>query len=191
MKQLLELEHEQLRALGQQVLEMCLAYWSQVQAGKVWDPPDAKELDRQLRKALPEQPGDATAVLQQLRETVFAAQAHLAHPRFFGFVPSAGNFVSALGDLMVSVHNPFAGSWLEGAGAQTIERTVIEWLAKEVGFPFGSGGVFLSGGSIGNMTAIIAARDWKFNAGTWSRGAIYFWTPKHCGAKWKRMTVTG
>src|SRR5262249_16866771 len=146
---------------------------------KVWEPPDARALDSVLRKAMPEKPGDHAAILAQLRDTVFTAQAHLAHPRFFAFVPGPGNFVSALGDLLASVYNPFVGSWLEGAGPQTIERTVIEWLAKEAGMPFGAGGLFLSGGSISNLTAIIAAREWKFTAANWSQGAIYFSSETH------------
>ena len=180
---LLELGDEQLRVFAQEVMEMCLAHWRRVPEQPVWTPPDAKALDRALRKAIPEQPGERGAILAQLRDTVFAAQANLSHPRFFGFVPGASNFVGALGDLLASAHNPFAGSWLEGAGAQTVERTVIEWLAKEAGLPYGSGGLFLSGGSLSNMTAIIAAREWKFGTNKWSQGAIYFSGETHASVR--------
>ena len=180
---LLDLDDEQLRAFGNEVLEMCLTHWGQVHEGKVWTPPDAKALDRVLRKPIPEQPGDRTAILGQLRDNVFSAQAHLAHPRFFAFVPGPGNFVSALGDFLASVYNPFAGSWLEGAGPQTVERTVIEWLAKEAGFPYGAGGIFLSGGSMANMTAIIAAREWKFASANWSQGAVYLSEQTHVSVR--------
>jgi glutamate/tyrosine decarboxylase-like PLP-dependent enzyme len=179
----IDLDDEQLRAFGQEVLELCLAHWQRVPNGKVWEPPDAKALDRVLRKAMPEQPGDRGAILAQLRNTVFTAQAHQAHPRFLAFVPGPGNFVSALGDLIASVHNPFAGNWLAGAGAQTVERTVIEWLAKEAGLPYGAGGIFLSGGSLSNVTAIIAAREWKFSAGKWGQGAIYLSEQTHVSVR--------
>lgn len=179
----IDLNEEQLRAFGQEVLELCLAHWQRVPGGKVWEPPDAKALDRVLRKAMPEDPGNRGAILAQLRDTVFTAQAHLAHPRFFAFVPGPGNFVSALGDLLASVHNPFTGSWVEGAGAQTVERTVIEWLAKEAGLPYGAGGLFLSGGTISNMTAIIAAREWKFSTSKWTQGAIYFSEQTHVSVR--------
>ncbi len=183
MKTPLELDDAQLESFAREVLDLCLTHWRSVPERKVWTPPDAKALDRALRCAIPEKPGERGAILAQLRDTVFAAQAHLSHPRFFAFVPGPGNFVGALGDLLASVHNPFVGSWLEGAGPQTVERTVIEWLAKEAGLPFGSGGVFLSGGSIGNLTAIAAAREWKFSAGNWSRGAIYFSEQTHVSVR--------
>ncbi len=179
----LELDRAQVGEFASQVLQMCLVYWQGVGERPVWTPPDARALDQALRQPVPEQPNSPDAVLELLRSKVFTAQAHLAHPRFFGFVPSAGKFVSALGDLMASVHNPFAGSWLEGAGAQTVERTVIEWLAREAGLPFGAGGLFLSGGSISNLTAIMAAREAKFKNASWSRGAIYFSDQTHVSVR--------
>ncbi|MBM3793812.1 MAG: hypothetical protein FJW31_07035 [Acidobacteria bacterium] len=170
----LERGHPQLAEFVGEVLQMCLAYWQGVGERPVWSPPEARALDQALRKPITERPTAPDAVLELLRSKVLTTQAHLAHPRFFGFVPSAGNFVSALADLIASVHNPFAGSWLEGAGAQTVERTVIEWLAREAALPFGARGLFLSGGSISNLTAIMAARKAKFKNASWSRGAIYF-----------------
>ena len=174
---------EELRGFAQEVLELCLAHWRTVPEQPVWKLPDAKALDRALRKPMPEQPGDRSAILAQLRDTVFAAQAKLSHPRFFAFVPGPSNAVSALADLLASAHNPLVGSWLEAAGPQTLERTVIEWLAKEAGLPYGAGGLFLSGGSISNLTAIVAAREWKFSTGKWGQGAIYFSEQTHASVR--------
>lgn len=175
----LDLNEGDLREFAREVMELCLVYWRDAPEKAVWKAPDAKRLDKALREPMPEQPGDRAAILARLRDTVFEAQAHMAHPRFFAFVPGPSNFVSALGDLLASAHNPFVGSWLEGAGPQTLERTVVEWLAREMGLPFGAGGLFLSGGSLSNMTAIIAAREWKFKASNWSRGSVYFSDQTH------------
>lgn len=179
----LDLDEAELREFSRAVMEECIAYWRETPDKAVWKTPDAKVLDKALREPVPEQPGDRMAILKRLRETVFDAQAHMAHPRFFAFVPGPSNFVSALGDLLASAHNPFVGSWLEGSGPQTVERTVIEWLAREVGLPFGSGGLFLSGGSLSNMSAIIAAREWKFSASNWSQGAVYFSDQTHVSVR--------
>lgn len=40
-----------------------------------------------------------------------------------------------------------------------VEHTLIRWLANQVGLPPSAGGCFVSGGSIENLTAIVAARD--------------------------------
>src|SRR5690606_5324966 len=53
----------------------------------------------------------------------------------------------------------YGGSWMEGAGAVYAENEVLHWLAKEFGLPEGAGGVFVQGGTIGNLSALVTARD--------------------------------
>jgi len=48
---------------------------------------------------------------------------------------------------------------MEGAGAVFAENQVLTWLASEAGLPSGAGGVFVQGGTIGNLSALVAARD--------------------------------
>jgi glutamate/tyrosine decarboxylase-like PLP-dependent enzyme len=48
---------------------------------------------------------------------------------------------------------------MEGAGAVFAENEVLHWLAREFGMPEGSGGVFVQGGTIGNLSALVTARD--------------------------------
>jgi glutamate/tyrosine decarboxylase-like PLP-dependent enzyme len=48
---------------------------------------------------------------------------------------------------------------MEGSGAVFAENQVLSWLAKEVGLPETAGGVFVQGGTIGNLSALVAARD--------------------------------
>ena len=86
---------------------------------------------------------------------------HPSHPRFFAFIPSPGNFVSAMADALVSGFNPFAGIWIEGAGPSQIELNTIEWLCRQIGLPDSAGGLFVSGGSAANLTALAHARHQK------------------------------
>jgi glutamate/tyrosine decarboxylase-like PLP-dependent enzyme len=48
---------------------------------------------------------------------------------------------------------------MEGSGAVFAENQVLSWLAKEVGLPESAGGVFVQGGTVGNLSALVAARD--------------------------------
>ncbi|HEX9260191.1 MAG TPA: pyridoxal-dependent decarboxylase, partial [Acidimicrobiales bacterium] len=57
----------------------------------------------------------------------------------------------------------YAGSWLEGAGAVFAENEALRWLADVAGLPPEAGGVFVSGGSAGNLAGLVAARH------TWRR----------------------
>jgi glutamate/tyrosine decarboxylase-like PLP-dependent enzyme len=80
------------------------------------------------------------------------------HPAFLAFVPGAPTKASVLFDLAVSAAAVYAGSWIEGAGATWAENEVLRWLADVAGLPAGAGGVFVSGGTAGNLSALVAAR---------------------------------
>ena len=87
------------------------------------------------------------------------------HPRFFAFVPGAPTDASVLFDLVVSASNIYAGSWMEGAGVVYAENEALAWIAQIAGFPETAGGVFVSGGTAGNLSALIAARHrWRERA---------------------------
>ncbi|MEK9933570.1 MAG: aminotransferase class V-fold PLP-dependent enzyme [Luminiphilus sp.] len=84
------------------------------------------------------------------------------HPRYLAFVPTAPSEVSTLFDLVVGASNICASSWLEGAGAIYAENQALRWISDIAGFPAEAGGVFVSGGTAGNLSALVAARhDWR------------------------------
>ena len=81
------------------------------------------------------------------------------HPGYLSFIPCAPTEASKLFDLVVSASGIYGGSWMEGAGAVFAENQVLSWLAKEAGLPATAGGVFVQGGTLGNLSALVAARD--------------------------------
>ncbi len=96
--------------------------------------------------------------------SVFADQLATAclstdHPGYLSFIPTAPTEAATLFDVVVSASSIYGGSWLEGAGAVYAENQVLAWLASEVGLPPTAGGVFVQGGTIGNLSALVTARD--------------------------------
>ena len=83
------------------------------------------------------------------------------HPRFLSFVPAAPTEASMLFDLVVGASSIYAGSWLEGAGAVFAENEALRYICDLAGLPAAAGGVFVSGGTGGNLSALIAAR-WRW-----------------------------
>ncbi len=81
------------------------------------------------------------------------------HPRYLSFIPSAPSKAASAFDLIVSASSIYGGSWLEGSGAVYAENEVLAWLAAEFGLPTSAGGVFVQGGTIGNLSALVTARD--------------------------------
>ncbi|MEI2778970.1 MAG: aminotransferase class V-fold PLP-dependent enzyme [Tetrasphaera sp.] len=80
------------------------------------------------------------------------------HPRYLSFIPCAPSDSAAMFDLVVGASSIYAGSWLEGAGAVYAENQALRWIADLAGLPARAGGVFVSGGTIGNLSALVAAR---------------------------------
>ena len=80
------------------------------------------------------------------------------HLRYLAFIPSAPTESSNLFDLVVGASALYGGSWLEGAGAVFAENQALRWLSDLAGLPQTSGGVFVQGGTVGNLSALVAAR---------------------------------
>jgi glutamate/tyrosine decarboxylase-like PLP-dependent enzyme len=81
------------------------------------------------------------------------------HPRYLAFIPSAPSEYANLFDLVVGASALYGGSWLEGAGAVFAENQALKWISDLAGMPETSGGVFVQGGTIGNLSALVTARN--------------------------------
>jgi glutamate/tyrosine decarboxylase-like PLP-dependent enzyme len=81
------------------------------------------------------------------------------HPRYLAFIPSAPTEAANLFDLVVGASALYGGSWLEGAGAVFAENQALRWISDLAGMPQSAGGVFVQGGTIGNLSALVAARS--------------------------------
>ncbi|MCE9623194.1 MAG: aminotransferase class V-fold PLP-dependent enzyme [Actinomycetia bacterium] len=79
--------------------------------------------------------------------------------RFLAFIPLSPSVASVWMDAVCSAANFGAESWFEGAGAVSAENQVIDLLIRSAGTPAGAAGCFMSGGSIGNLSALAVARD--------------------------------
>ena len=80
------------------------------------------------------------------------------HPRNLAFIPSAPSEYANLFDLVVGASALYGGSWQEGAGAVFAENQALRWLSDLAGLPATAGGVFVQGGTIGNLSALVVAR---------------------------------
>jgi len=80
------------------------------------------------------------------------------HPRNLAFIPSAPSEYANLFDLVVGASALYGGSWQEGAGAVFAENQAIQWLIDLAGLPASAGGVFVQGGTMGNLSALVVAR---------------------------------
>ena len=98
------------------------------------------------------------AAMDLFAEVLAPACLSVDHPRYLSFIPCAPTEASAMFDLVVGASSIYSGSWLEGSGAVYAENQALRWIADLVGLPAEAGGAFVPGGTIGNLSALVAAR---------------------------------
>jgi glutamate/tyrosine decarboxylase-like PLP-dependent enzyme len=154
----LTLPPEELRRLGYRVVDTLVAHVEGI--GEL--PPIRTGTPADLRARLagppPDGPGDADAAIDRLLTDVLPFMQHDDHPRFFARVGSPSNAVSVLADTLAAATNAFAGSWVGGSGPTMLELVVLDWLRDWCGLPDTTEGILVSGGSVGSLTALAAAR---------------------------------
>src|SRR5206468_5877711 len=106
----------------------------------------------------------ADEALRLWRDILGPACLSVDHRRYLSFIPSAPSKAAAAFDMLVGATSVYGGSWLEGSGAVYAENQALRWLADLAGLPPESGGAFVQGGTIGNLSALVAAREAALNA---------------------------
>ncbi len=155
----LSLDPEAMRRFGYAVVDLLVDYRTHEDRVPVSQVPGRAHLEELLGSDIPLDPTSEHDVLRQISDHVIPNMSHVNHPRFFAFVPGPGNFVGTMADTLVSGLNVFSGTWLGSASAAQIELTVLQWLVEICSLPSTAGGLFVSGGSVANLTALTVARD--------------------------------
>lgn len=96
------------------------------------------------------------------RDVLVKATVPIDHPRHLAFVPAAPTRAAIMFDLVTSASSIHGAYWMEGAGGIFCENQAMKWLVSIAGLPEGSFGVFTSGGTVANLSAMVAAREeWR------------------------------
>ncbi len=102
---------------------------------------------------------DPKEVLDFFRDEIAQHVVSCDSPGFLAFIPNAPTKNSLLFDMVVACSGLNGTSWLEAAGAVALENDALQFLASRAGMPEGSGGTFVSGGSMGNLSGLTVGRD--------------------------------
>ena len=99
------------------------------------------------------------------KNVLVKATVPIDHPRHLAFVPAAPTRASIMFDLVTSASSIHGAYWMEGAGGIFCENEAMKWLVSLTGLPTGAFGVFTSGGTSANLSAMVTAREqWRKNA---------------------------
>src|SRR5205807_1823373 len=152
------LSREEMREFGYRVVDVLAEHFAGVREERVASKADPAKLIPLFADDPTELGRDPNELLAQLEQDVLPNNLHVDHPRFFAFVPGPNNFVSTMADALAAGFNIFNGTWFGGSAAAALELGVIRWLGRVCGLPSTAGGLFVSGGSVANMTGLMAAR---------------------------------
>ena len=142
-----------------------------------WDIEGAEAVAAGFVEPPPENAGSIETLLERLRPAV-AKSFNTAGPGYLAFIPGGGIPAAALADFVGCAVNRFVGVAAAAPALARIEAQVIAWLASLIGYPPGAGGILTTGGSLSNLTALVAARADRLPE-DFLNGAIYMSEETH------------
>ena len=183
------LDEKQMRDFGYRVVDSIVKHYVGLSSAPVSQIATRAELEERLLEEIPRQGCDPAALLEFVEREVLANTMATDHPRFFGFVPGPSNFVGAMADALASGYNTIVTDWMEGSGPAAIELVTIDWLRQLCAMPASAGGLFVSGGSVANLTALAAAREVKLNGDM--HGAMLYSSDQTHASNSKAIKILG
>ncbi len=130
-------------------------------------------------------------MLNILKTEVDQAGINSASGKHFGYIPGGGLWSSAVADLLAAAANRYVGIYYSSPGAVIIENQLIRWLCSIVDYPAEAHGNLTSGGSIANLIALKAAKDFhKINSSNVKKAVVYFTEQTHHCID-KALNITG
>ena len=148
-------EWTSLRALGHRMLDDLFDDLQSIAEGPVWRPMP-NNVRAAWQAAAPRNGTDLEDVYAEYRRLVAPYGVGNRHPRFFGWVHGGGTAIGMLAEMLAAGLNANCGG--RDHAPIEVERQVIRWAAEMLGFPPGAGGLLLSGTSMANLVAVLAAR---------------------------------
>ncbi len=95
---------------------------------------------------------------------------HLHNPKYMGHQLNPTAPLSALIGVVGELMNNGMAIYEMGPAGTAIEKLVIKMICEEIGYDQNSDGYITSGGTLGNLTALLTARQNSGNTDIWSEG---------------------
>ncbi len=120
---------------------------------------DARELRDLVGETVTTEGLGGTEALRRYVEHLGPSNIAADNPRYLAFVAGAPTPAASAFDFVVASSSVAGSSWLDGAGMVYAENQALRWIADLAGLPDSAGGCFATGGTMGNLSALVTARD--------------------------------
>lgn len=153
----LDFRPEEFKRLGYRVIDMIAEYYASIPELPVFPSSTSTEIERVFTEDLPLTGQDPDEILNEWQSKILPYATHLGSPRYFGFVNGSGTMMGTLAEALAASVNMNPGGWKPAPSATEIERRTIKWMAELIGYPADCGGLFTTGGTMANYTALQTA----------------------------------
>ncbi len=131
---------------------------------KIGKPKSAEQLKALVGETVTEKGIGGEYAFNLWKKHLMKANVPVDHPRNLAFVPASPTRAAVMFDLVTSASSIHGAYWMEGAGGIFCENEAMKWIVSLTGLPEGAFGVFTSGGTAANLSAIVTAREyWRQN----------------------------
>ncbi|AUC86615.1 decarboxylase [Polaribacter sp. ALD11] len=190
MNSFFDLSVEEMKSYGYKIVDLIVSHYDQIENKKPVSSATRVEMDAVFLQEAPEKGMDADKVLDFVMENVIPNSNISSHPKAFSFVPGPSNFISTMADSLATGFNIFSGGWIVSPAAAELEIVTLNWLLKMFDFPVTKGGgIFTSGGSMANLTALATAR--KVKCGDDFSNAVIYLSDQAHSSNIKAIRVLG
>jgi glutamate/tyrosine decarboxylase-like PLP-dependent enzyme len=143
------------RATAHRMVDDMITFLQTIRERPAWSsvPDDVKA---RFAQPVPRSGAPLDEVYEDFTRDVLPYPTGNVHPRFWGWVMGTGTPTGMLAEMLAAGMNSHVAGYDQAASL--VERQVVAWLAGLMGFPEGSSGVLVSGGTEANLNALIAAR---------------------------------
>lgn len=165
--------NEEIGELARDFVARTVEFYNELEDRPFFMPVERDSRDELNGETVPKKGRNAKEVYEEMLADVYSHVLFSQHPRAFACVPSTASLLSWMGDVMTNAFNPHAACKVNAPAADLIEKKLVRWMADRAGYPETAGGIFVSGGSVANLTALTAARDAKLTRETREKAVIY------------------
>src|SRR4051812_33447925 len=156
----LDMDGASFRQIGHRLVDQIGDFFEALPNGPVTraESPEAVRSLLGAGRGIPESGADASELVSNTADLLFAHSLFNGHPRFFGYITSSAAPIGMLADFLAAAVNSNVGAWKLAPLATEIEAQTVRWIAEFIDYPADWGGLLVSGGNMANFVGLLAAR---------------------------------
>jgi L-2,4-diaminobutyrate decarboxylase len=168
---------EKFRKEGHTLVDTLSDYLNDALSGKEMAVLPWNEPDRLAEYFAFDSEGGDEESLDSFIKRIIDNSIHIHHPRYIGHQVTSPIPAAVLVQFCTTLLNNGAAIYEMGPVNMAMERNVIKKFGSLIGYKTGFDGIFTHGGTAGNLTAMLAARQAKTDYNIWEEGVSSIFKP--------------